>query len=61
MHQKNERVSIIESESKKKKMKHNAQRRKANNNTKAKELPPTMKKEVPNKTPNDEGRSHRNR
>ncbi|CAG8811737.1 21302_t:CDS:1, partial [Gigaspora margarita] len=29
-----------------------------NNDTKAKESPPTTKKEVTNKTPNDEGRSH---
>ncbi|CAG8465692.1 13285_t:CDS:2 [Gigaspora rosea] len=31
-----------------------------NNDTKANELRPITKKEVPNKTPNDEGRSHRN-
>ncbi|CAG8782442.1 29151_t:CDS:1, partial [Gigaspora margarita] len=29
-----------------------------NNDTKAKESPPTMKKEVTNKTPNNEGRSY---
>ncbi|CAG8817886.1 2082_t:CDS:1, partial [Gigaspora rosea] len=32
-----------------------------NNDTKGKELPPMTKKEVPNKTPNDKGKSHRNR
>ncbi|CAG8800994.1 3074_t:CDS:1, partial [Gigaspora rosea] len=32
-----------------------------NNDTKGKESPPTTKKEVPNKTPNDEGRGHQNR
>ncbi|CAG8685662.1 16675_t:CDS:2 [Gigaspora margarita] len=31
-----------------------------NNDTKAKELLPMMKKEVPNKIPNNERKSHRN-
>ncbi|CAG8853252.1 19376_t:CDS:1, partial [Gigaspora margarita] len=31
-----------------------------NNDTKAKESPPTTKKKVINKIPNDEGRSYRN-
>ncbi|CAG8768215.1 22836_t:CDS:2 [Gigaspora margarita] len=31
-----------------------------NNDTKAKESPPTTKKEVPNKIPNDEVRSRQN-
>ncbi|CAG8780343.1 16813_t:CDS:2 [Gigaspora margarita] len=48
-------------------MKHNTQdstkikKEMPNNNTKAKESPLMMKKEVLNKTPNDEGRSHQNR
>ncbi|CAG8786777.1 10460_t:CDS:1, partial [Gigaspora margarita] len=31
-----------------------------NNDTKTKESPLTVKKEVPNKTPNNKGRSHQN-
>ncbi|CAG8442106.1 21692_t:CDS:2 [Gigaspora rosea] len=68
--------SIVESESKKKlqittpatKSRRNGQqngtkpvKKMPNNDTKGKESPPTMKKEVPNQTPNDEERSHRNR
>ncbi|CAG8801563.1 1861_t:CDS:2, partial [Gigaspora rosea] len=47
---------------KRKKTKHNAQdgtkieKEMPNNDTKAKESPPMTKKEVPNKTPNDEER-----
>ncbi|CAG8634538.1 2152_t:CDS:2, partial [Gigaspora margarita] len=66
MYQKNERVSIVESKSKKKKkMKHNAQdstkieKKIPNNNTKAKELAPITKKEVLNKTPNNKERKMR--
>ncbi|CAG8579082.1 26781_t:CDS:2 [Gigaspora margarita] len=62
-HQKNERVSIVESESKRKKMKYNAPGKKNNQQMPNKAIatkksPLTIKKEVPNKTLNDKERSH---